>query len=63
MSMRNAPVFLDPGIRLFLDRRSTLSRDRPRNTTSMLEILVRRVDNRIHFFYRDVACDHLNRLI
>ena len=63
MSMGNAPVLPNPGIRFFLDRWSTLFRDRPRDSTSMLEMLICRVDNRIHFFYRDVALDDLDGLI
>ena len=63
MVVRNTPVTTNPGVGLFLNSRSALLRNRSRNSASMLQILIGRIDNCIHLFDGDVALDNLNNLI
>ena len=60
--VRDGAAVPDPGIRFLLNGRSTLLRDRPGDAAPVLEVFVRGVDDRIHFFCRDIALHDLNGL-
>jgi hypothetical protein len=63
MRMGDASVLADPIIRFFLDDRPSFIQNRPCNSSTVLEMFIRRVDDHIHFFDRDVTLDDLNGLI
>ena len=52
----------NPRIRFLLDGWSAFLRDRPRYSTSMLKLLVRRVDDGIHRLDGDVTLNDLDGL-
>ena len=62
MRVRDATVLSNPGLRFLLDSWSTFLRNCPCDSTSMLEVLIRCIDDGIHFFNRDVTLNDLNGL-
>ena len=63
MRGESAPVITDRHPTRFLNRTPAFFRDRSRNSSSVLQILIRRVDNCIHLFDCDVTLNDLNGLI
>ena len=62
MRVRDEPCCWIQAFAFLLDRSSAFFRDRPGHTAAMLQMFIRRVDNGIHFFNRDVALNDLQGL-